>query len=402
MTDASPAMTDASPAAVVPAVGTPGSLSVVRSLGRAGVYTIAVSETERPPSFSSRYCGEARTVPDPTADLAGYRDALLALATRNDVETIIPVREPDVHVLASHREAFAAAIDPLWPDRETLDRVHDRIALTAAAERAGVATPETVPLDTIDDWDRERIVKARHALLTPAVADVPPNTVREPPTTQFLAPGDRPDIAAIVDRMGHVPVAQTYLDGPEFCLRALCVDGEALVTSQKRLHRGYKYARGPSVYHEAVDDPALAATGEALLDELEYTGLASVGFIRDEGTYRLLEVNPRVPASIPVDIHAGVDYPRALWRLATGQSVEPPEYSPGTHSHLLRGELVHLHSVIREEYPLAERPSPIATVGAIARSVLEHPNFDTLSRDDPRPFVRDAINVSRSMRPLGR
>ncbi|AWB28315.1 carboxylate--amine ligase [Halococcoides cellulosivorans] len=395
-------MTDSDRAAVVPAVGTPGSLSTIRSLGRAGVYTISVSEMSRPPSFSSRYCDATRAVPDPTADLAGYRDALLALAARGDVETIVPVREADVHVLASHREQFGAHIEPLWPDRETLDSVHDRLALTAAAERAGVATPETVPLDAIDDWDRERIVKARYALLTDRMGDVAPNTCRQPPTTQFLAPGETPDIEARVEQMGHVPVAQTYLDGPEFCLRALCVDGEAIVTSQKRLHRGYKYARGPSVYHEAVDDRALTAAGEALLAELDYTGLASVGFIRDEGRYRLLEINPRVPASIPVDIHAGVDYPRACWRLATGRAVDPAEYRPGTHSHLLRGELVHLHSVIREEYPLAKRPGIGATVGAIARSVLEHPNFDTLSRDDPRPFVRDALNVSRSMVPISR
>lgn len=382
---------------VVPAVGTAGSLSVVRSLGRKGIHTIGVSERENPPSFSSRYCHETRRVPAPSDDITGYRDALLALARREDVKAIIPVREADIYVLSRYRDAFSPHLQTPWPTFSQLGTVHDRIQLVAAAERADVSVPDTVLLDDVDDWNQERIIKGRYALLTADNVDaIPEDQVEAPPKTIFLHPGVEPDIDAITESMGHTPIAQAYVDGTEYCLRALYDEGEVVATSQKKLIRGYKYSRGPSVYHEAVDIPALETAGIALLDELDWNGLASVGFIRDDsGEFNLLEINPRVPASLPVDIHAGVDYPHYWWQLACGESIdEPGPYRVGTASHLLRGELVHLHSMCFDDYPLVERPSITDTVVDISTSLVSCRNFDCLSLDDPRPFVRDVLNTS--------
>ncbi|APE95091.1 carboxylate--amine ligase [Halodesulfurarchaeum formicicum] len=383
-------------AAVVPAVGTPGSVTAIRSLGRHGVHTVAVSEKQSPPSFSSRYCDETAVVPSPTEDLDGYADALLELAAHDAVEAVIPVREEDIYVLAKHREAFAEHIGTPWPSFDKLQDVHDRHRLFAAAERAGVPAPDTKPLDEVENWDRNRIVKGRYAFLTADTVDgVPPGQSVAPPKTVFLEPGVEPDIEGLIESMGHVPIAQAYVDGPEYCFRGLYRDGEPVVTSQKRLHRGYKYARGPSIYHEAVDNPKLAATGRALLAELDWEGLASAGFIQnDDGEFELLEINPRIPASVPVDVHAGVDYPVRYWELARDPTVNrPTDYRPGTTSHLLRGELVYLHSIIREDYPLAERPSLPGEVWNVASSLISEPRFDLLSLDDPGPFVRDTLNA---------
>jgi predicted ATP-grasp superfamily ATP-dependent carboligase len=391
---------DGGPSVVVPAIGAPSSSAVLRSLGGRGIHTIAASEQSTPPGFSSRYCDERVAVPEPSEDLPGYRDALLSLARRDDVETITPVREVDVYTLARHREAFAEHVAPVWPTFDQLETVHDRELLLAAAQRADVPIPETSSLDEIDDWDEKRIVKGRYAILTSEYVDgVPEDRCLHPPKTMYLEPGTEPDVAAITDDMGHVPIAQEYLDGTEFCLRALCIDGDPVVTTQKRLVRGYKYPRGPSVYHEAVDIPRLEEVGLSLLSELDWNGVASVGFIRDsEGTFRLLEINPRLWSSLPMDLHAGVDYPHYVWRVASGESIdETPDYRPGTASHLLRGEVAHLYSVMYEDYPFVERPSTAGTVRDVATSLYRQPSFDLLSLDDPGPFVRDLLNVAGSV-----
>lgn len=388
------------PSVVVPSIGAPSSVAVLRSLGDRGVHTIAASEQSSPPGFWSRYCDERVAVPDPGDDLLGYRDALLALASRGDVATITPMREVDVYTLSRHREAFAEHVTPVWPTFERLRDVHDRERLLAAAGRADVPVPETQPLDEIDDWDAERIVKARYAILTSEYVDsVPEGRCVHPPKTRYLEPGVEPDVDGIVDDMGHVPVAQRFLDGTEYCYRALCRDGEPLVSTQKRLVRGYKYPRGPSVCHEAVDDSRLEELGASLLSELDWDGVASVGFIRDaDGTFRLLEINPRFWSSLPMDRHAGVDYPDYVYRLARGDSIpETPAYEPGVASHLLRGEVAHLHSVLLEEYPLVEPPSTATTVREMATSTYEHPRFDLLSADDPGPFARDMLNTVESV-----
>jgi predicted ATP-grasp superfamily ATP-dependent carboligase len=391
------------PAVVVPATGAPSSTAVLRSLGGSDVRTVAVSEAETPSAFWSRYCDEAVSVPDPSEHLTGYRDALLSLARRDAVRAITPMREADVYTLAKHRDAFADHLEPLWPTLEQLEVVHDRDLLLAAAERADVPVPETRRLDEIDDWGARRIVKARYAILTSDYVDsMPADRCEHPPKTIYLEPGREPDVESIVDAMGHVPIAQEYLAGTEYCLRAFCRNGEPVATSQKRLGRGYKYPRGPSIYHEAVDIPRLVEVGLALLAELEWDGVASVGFIRDEsGAFKLLEVNPRFWSNLSMDVYSGVDYPEYFWRLANGEPVDgTPDYQPGVASHLLRGEAAHLYSVLFEDYPFVERPSIGGTVWDIAMSLYEHPRFDLLTRDDPGPFVRDLLNAVESTPPV--
>jgi predicted ATP-grasp superfamily ATP-dependent carboligase len=419
--------------AVVPAVGAASSATVVRTLGRRGVSPVAVSELPAPPTFASRYCAERISAPDPTTDIDGYRDALYDLASREGVGAIFPMREEDVFALASDRERFAAQLTPLWPSFDALATVHDRERLFAAAERAGVSTPETRRLPDAVSWDTDRVIKARFPLLTATYLDdasvdlshagaETPETLsgRCVPATglRIVDSGEQLDVAEIVAEMGHVPIVQEYVDGAEYCFRALYHDGRPVATSQKRLLRGYKYARGPSVYHRAVDLPELATVGRDLLDELDWNGIASVGFVRDEdGTFRLLEVNPRYPASIPVDVHAGIDYPWLFWQCATEaaessvsagdedrrspirDAAEPAtqRYQPGVASHLLRGELVHLHSVLAEEYTPVDRPALLGTLLDTATSLFRNPRFDYLSLDDPRPFLRDAADAVRGL-----
>lgn len=383
--------------AVIPAVGAASSTAVVRSLGRHGVRTVAVSESDDPPAFASRYCSETVQAPDPESDIRGYRDTLLRLARREEVGLVVPMREADVYALASRRAEFARHVPPIWPSFATLVTIHDRKRLVAAADRAGVSVPETTTLDAVSSWDSKQIVKARYPILVADyLDDAPADRVTTSAQTQFLAPGERPDFEQTVAEMNHVPIVQSFLEGEEVCLRALYHDGEAVATSQKRLVRGYKYVRGPSVYHRAMDDPALKRAGLALLDELDYSGIASVGFIRDDdGEYNLLEINARYPGSVPMDFHAGVDYPRLSWQLATGDTLGPIDYRPGVGSHLLRGELVHLHSALFDDYSVGDRPSAAGTLGRMAVSLLRQPRFDYASLADPKPFVRDAVNSVR-------
>ncbi|MBX0297995.1 ATP-grasp domain-containing protein [Haloarcula nitratireducens] len=280
---------------------------------------------------------------------------------------------------------------------DTLELAHDRLQLFEAAERTNVTVPETQLLTEVEDWDRRLIAKARYGALTQHYLDAIPATESwSTPNTQYFEPGETPDIDGLIDRMGHVPIVQEYIPGTEYTVRALYNEGDALFSTQKALRRGFKYPRGPSVYHEAVDIRELREAALAVLDELEWHGVASVGFIRDEetGEFNLLEINPRFWSSLPCDIHASVDYPRYYWLLANGDEgpFDPP-YRPGMASHFLRGEAVHLASVATEQYPFVEKPSLPRTAAAMGWSMITQPHFDFFSTDDPKPFVRDCLNA---------
>jgi len=390
---------DGPAAVVVPAIAAPSSVACVRSLGKRGIHTVVVSEDEDAAAFRSRYAGETVVVPDPHEDLVAYKDALLALAMRPDVLTILPVREEDVYVLAQYREAFEPHVETLWPTAEGLRRVQDRVELFEAAERAGVAVPDTRLLDEVDDWDREWIVKGRYTLLADAyVDDLPPERSRDPPSTQYLN-GDKPDVETIRSQNGHTPIVQEFLPTTdEYAFFALYEEGEAVRTFQHRQVRAYNYAGGPSSFRESVSIPELDEAGRALLDELEWHGLAMVEFLRNDetGAFELMEINPRLWSSLPFSVRAGADFPHDYWLLARGERERiVDDYEVGTAGHLIRGELSYLHSVLFDEEELVERPVRSEAFSAVAASLREYPRFDYLRLDDPRPFVRDALNLMR-------
>jgi predicted ATP-grasp superfamily ATP-dependent carboligase len=382
---------------VVPTIGTASSTAAIRSLGRRDITTIAVSEDEAPPGFKSNYCDEAVNVPDPTIDLAGYEEALLELARRPDVATVLPFREPDIYALARNKEFLADHVATPWPSLDTLREVQDRVRLFDVAAAADVATPETRRFDEWDEWDREAIVKPRYTVHAAEYDDRFVQGHTQGSTTRYVAPEEEPDPEALVSEMSHPPLVQEFVPATdEYGFFALYDRGDPVATFQHRQRRGCKYCGGPSAYRESVDIPELEAAGRRLLDELEWHGVAMVEFLRDPdtGDFRLMEINPRFWSSLPFTVQAGVDFPYLYWSQANGRPIESaPEYDVGVAGHLLRGELLHLHSILTEEYPLVDRPSFGWTAAAIAGSLVRHPRFDYLDADDPGPFVRDVANA---------
>ena len=391
-------------AVVVVGIDSASAVTCVRSLGRHGIHTIVASEQESVPVFRSRYCDEAVLVPAPADSLTDYADALLELAQRPDTRAIVPLREEDVYVLAKHRSAFEEHVAALWPPLETVRTVHDRVRLVEVAAKAGIRVPETHLLDDVDDWDRKQLVKGRYSVLTDGYVDsLPPGTSRAMGSAQYLEPGIEPDREEVCRRVGHVPIVQEYIPGAEHSLWALYDHGEPVATCQMHQHRAWQYPGGTSICRETVRIPELEEAGRAMLDALDWHGFASVQFMRHEetGEFTLMEVNPRVWASIPCAVRAGADFPYYYWRLAVDGVHLDAGYDVGVATHRLRGELVHLYSVLREEYPYVEKPRFSAVFRDVVSSLFRQPHFDYLTLDDPRPFVQDVRHGVGTMLPAG-
>ncbi len=383
---------------LVPGIDAPSTVACLRSLHPRGVGTIVGSERSTTPATASRHCDEFVELPDPAVNIDAYSDALLAIAKRPDVRTVIPVREEDIYVLAANRDAFADVVATPWPTLDTLRQVQDRVELIAAAERAGVATPDTTLLDEWTEWDRETIVKPRY---TVAAAEYlgPDAESFEIGSTRYQTPGEPPDIDAYVDRHGHVPLVQERIsDSREYGFFALYDHGEPVATFQHCQHRGWEYCGGPSAYRESISEPALERAGRELLDELDWHGLAMVEFLRDPrtGGFTLMEINPRFWSSLPFSVRVGADFPYYYWSLATDTPIDPGEtYDVDVGGHLLRGEASYLHSILAAEYPMVDRPHFGRALQTVATSLVRQPRFDYAVAGDPLPFLRDGLNVAR-------
>lgn len=381
---------------VIPAVSVPSTIACLRSLGQYGIHTIVVSEDPAAPAFSSTYCDEAVTVPDPTTDIDGYATALLNLAARDDVRTIVPVREEDAFVLSKYRPAFADHIETPWPTLEQLRQVHDRVRLAEVAARADAPCPRTCPVGNVTEWKDPVIIKSRYNLLVDDYVEaVGPNGTAQQKDIRYVEPGEIPDADRVCETFDHEPIVQMFVPGgDEYMVGALCDRGEVIAAIQHRQVRGTSYTNGGGVYRRCVYQPELDAVARSLLEELDWHGLACIEYVYDPDSneFDLIEVNPRMWQSLAANVKMGVDFPLYYWLLASGQADQiDPAIELGSTCHYLQGELCYLASLVTDDSPFIERPSIVGAVREVAGSCLRDRRFDILDRDDPWPFLADAI-----------
>lgn len=388
---------------VIAASAAPSTVACLRSLGSRGIRTVVVAEKETAAALRSKYCDEVVPVPSPHEDLVAYKKALLSLARRPDVLTIIPVREEDVYVLSKYKSEFAEHVSTPWPALETLTNVQDRERLFEVARDAGVPIPRTQLLDASADWNQQWIVKSRYSILVNDYIDTYPlEKCVSPPGTRYLAQNVKPNVESLEAEMHHTPLLQEYIStSEEYGFFALYDHGECVASFQHRQIRGYTYAGGASAFRESVNIPELEETGRTLLDHLDWHGLAMVEFLRDDATdeFKLMEINPRFWSSLPFSVQAGADFPHYYWLLADGRHDEIScEYETGIAGHLLRGELLYLRSVLTDEIEIVDKPPILNAIQAVLQSTWAHPRFDYLNMDDPKPFLRDMLNMYEEYR----
>ncbi|WP_262175373.1 ATP-grasp domain-containing protein [Haloarcula laminariae] len=384
-------------AALIPTGYETQGYTCVQSLSRHGIDTIIASEKPRVPAGASRHCTESLSVSDPRADLLAYRDDLLELARRPAVKTVVPIRPDGAYLLSRYRDEFEAATDLFVPSFDQFRTVADRLRLVEAAESGGVPVPSTARLGEVEEWSGEQIVKSRYNVLAEGVVpDREPTDMTVEKSLTHLAAGEAPDAEALSGAMGHEPIVQEYIPSTaEYMIGALYDHGEPLAMFQHRQIRGDTYAGGGGVYRESVAIPELEAAARALLDELDWHGLACIEYMRHEetGEFYLTEINPRMWQSLPSTVRAGADFPLYYWLAARGREDEIDcSYDLGVGTHSLHGELRHLLSIVRTDSSVVAKPPITRRAREILVSCLREPNFDYLTLDDPGPFIRGVRN----------
>jgi predicted ATP-grasp superfamily ATP-dependent carboligase len=128
-----------------------------------------------------------------------------------------------------------------------------------------------------------------------------------------------------------------------------------------------------------VHHPQIEELGIRLLRALQWYGVAMVEFKVDprDNQPKLMELNPRFWGSLALAIHAGVDFPYLLYKMAMGEEFDPAlDYKEGVRCRwLLPGDILHF---LTNPQRFHLTPSFFQFRGMA---------YDILSRDDPMPTV---------------
>lgn len=246
----------------------------------------------------------------PRIDEPHYVSALVELCARERVAMVFPLIDPDVPVLAAHRDALdATGARTMVLPAEAAVTTSDKRATADLFADLGVPAPEC--------WTPEA---ARAAADLPFPVFVKPRFGSAAADAHVAA-----DRAELEFWLAHAPdpIVQEHLPGDEVTSDVLCLrDGHAAaVCCRRRLEvRSGEVAKGVT-----VEAPEVVEACATIAEGLRARGPITVQCIgRAGGPYAYTEVNARFGGGAPLGFAAGMRSPEWLLAQAAGREPELP------------------------------------------------------------------------------
>lgn len=328
-------------------------------------------------------------------DDAARVERVLGLA-RDGAEgwTLYATGDDTAALVARNHAALAERFRMTTPDWSAVRWAHDKRLTNELAESVGVAHPWT--LRSANRAELESAELRFPLILKPAVkevanrftydkawrADTREELLRRYDEACSLVPRDQVMIQKLIPGSGEA----------QFSFGAACADGRpfAWVTAQRVRQYPVDFGHSSS-FVETVENEDVARDARKLLAAMSYSGLVEVEFKRDaDGSYSVLDINPRLWTWHTIGRRAGVDFPYLSWLAVQG--AEPPERAarPDTRWMRVGTDLLSAAELMRRD--------SLGPLGYL-RSFRGPLELAVFAPDDPAPVLAAApLLVSRMLR----
>lgn len=338
------------------------ALSMVRSLGARGHATTVAAPFDTPAGLS-RWCAEAVLAPW-AADRLRYADFIASLLGKRTYDVAFACTDTVVEVVSRLRDQLPARPDFLLPPAYSLQTALSKHASQQFAAGLGVPTPRTIAPspDEVDAAGRE----IGFPLVVKGDNGSGGSHVRYATNLDDLRRAYQETAAK--KHLGR-PILQEFVPGKGYLTHVLYHRGKPLAVCSHLKEREFPPTGGITAQGITVNEPTLDAQVLEIFSALRWHGLAKADFKRDarDGSFKLMELDPRVSASIEIPRAAGVDMVEMCCRLAAGNAVR---------TQLTYAQGVRVRYLCRDLLCLAAQPAllPRFLVDTVDRRVRS--NFD--------------------------
>jgi predicted ATP-grasp superfamily ATP-dependent carboligase len=364
-----------------------GGLAALRALRAAGhAPWAAVSDTGAHGARSRAAVGVVE-VPDAREDPEGFTEAIVDGADRAQARVVLPGTDSGMLALAAYADRFAPDVAlGVCPPTTTVVAT-DKVATLARAAQAGV-----------------RVLSARVLGVDgpPQPGDVQFPVVVKPMRSeggQRRHPTRRADdLEALILALAALPngagMVQAYVEGRLLNVNGVAWEGEVIADVHEEALRTWPADCGPVSYAQTIEpEPALADQARALIAALGWSGIFNLQFIESDVGLFLVDVNPRLDASIGLAVAAGANLP-AIWvELLLGRRPEVGPYRVGVRFRSGRDlrSLTHLFRSGARRAALAGLLPQPHTTHAIASVSDPRPGLAYLRRLPGRLMPTDGV-----------
>lgn len=385
-------------AAMVLDADTRAALVSVRSLARAGHPVGVVATRRRPTSvgLASRYPRLRAVLPHYVQDESAYVAGLVDLLDRHPTDVLLPVYDGSVEVLRRHRADLASRTALALAAESALEKAVDKSSTMHVAQELGIPVPAGITVTDMDEVDAAAAVVGFPCVVKPAISWAADSAAVG--RLECASVVDTAELRSAVEHMlraGAPALVQEWLCGRREAVHVMYAHEQFWAEVCVVADRTAPALGGSSVFRYTVprieDTVALA---ERLIRCLSLEGYAEVEFRRDrQGRPVLMEINPRLSASVETAVRAGADFPLLLHDWALGIPLRRVEsYRPNVRLRWLGGDL----RWTRESWRAPGRPdvpSVPRAIGTLVVDTLRPTGYDFLDARDPRPAMQAATNV---------
>ena len=302
-------------------------LSNTRALGETGIPVIVVDKNNCVARYS-KYCKAFHRCPAFESDKLA--DFLLELAERENLKdwVLIPSNDHAVYTLSRNKERLEKVYKVITPGLEIIHNIYDKSRLLAIAQRVNVSTPKTFYADNTAPKQTGLtfpvLTKGRQGL----------DFYRATGKKAFLA-NDHQELLKQLESIAKVfPVHQTFtqellpFDGTNktISFTAFCDRGDIKTHWIGEKLREHPIRFGTATCARSISCDELFAPAQRLLQELNYTGVCEVEFLKDprDGEYKLIEINARTWLWVGLAKACGVDFAKLIYQYFHDQNSEYP------------------------------------------------------------------------------
>ena len=374
------------------------SLVTVRSLGRRNLTVAELDTSRHAPAFSSRWCTQG-FVSSGAHGTDAYLSDLEQVLDRTEARILIPAHDGTIALLRRHRAQLERRVRIALANETAMTIAVNKEQTLAIAKRLGIAVPPSVSVGSADDVSRALKDVGLPAVVKPSESWIGAEGQGTRVVSRLVTtPEEAVRAVSEHTRFGGVTLFQPFIPGRREAVSFLYANGEVYARFAQWAKRTNPPLGGDSVLRQSIAVPAdTGDQAERLVREIDLDGYSEVEFRRDRnGVPYLMEINPRLSASVEMAVRSGVDFPFLVYQWASGEPIDQVDrYRTGGWMRYLRGDLSATAAAIRER-GRPGIPSPLRAVLDFGASFLRPMGYDYFDWQDLRPAARATADFTRS------
>ena len=244
-------------------------------------------------------------------------------------DVLLPISDFTVPFISRHKQEIEERfhVKCAVPDYEQVHTVEDKSRFMDFCQKNNVPHPLTKRL-------REETLEGVAELVRFPSLIKPDYSVGARGITRVNTLEDLRKEYPIVSKKYGACTLQEFIDNKEYYYNVMLYrnkDGKILACAILKIIRMYPVGAGSSSCCIAVENEELVKICKDCLDKLNWVGMADFDILQrlDNGEYKIIEINARVPASLRGAAISGINFPEIIVNDVMGNVVPQYAYTPG-------------------------------------------------------------------------